>query len=63
MLWLILSMCVLNFPAALVLSGTIHFSIRLSLGSIQRDFLMELSHEVLWLALSAVPHTIRAQEQ
>lgn len=56
-------MCVLNFPVALVLSGTIHFSIRLSLGSIQRDFLMELSHEVLWLALSAVPHTIRAQEQ
>lgn len=56
-------MCVLNFPVALVLSGTIHFNIRLSLGSIQRDLLMELSHEVLHLALSAVPPTIRAQEQ
>lgn len=56
-------MCVLNFPVALVLSGTIHFNIGLSLGSIQRDLLMELSHEVLHLALSAVPPTIRAQEQ
>lgn len=56
-------MCVLNFPVALVLSGTICFNIRLSLGSIQRDLLMELSHQVLYLALSGVPPTIRAQEQ
>ena len=56
-------MCVLNFPVALGLSGTIHFNIRLSLGSIERDLPMELSHEVLYRAVSAVPATIRTQEQ